>query len=85
METHCGDCNAEPLTMETKEPRLKEPPRIHRWDESMVIRIVAGEVIQRLVSAVKELVENNIDAHSTFISVIIKVGDSFKSLLTAMG
>ncbi len=50
----------------------------------MVIRIVAGEVIQWPVSVVKELVENNIDAHSTSISVIIKVGDSFKSLLMAM-
>lgn len=59
--------------------------KIHQLPEHIIARIAAGEVIERPVYAVKELVENGIDAAADSIAITIEESGLKKIVVTDNG
>lgn len=59
--------------------------RIVLLDENTANRIAAGEVIERPASAIKEMVENSIDAEATQITISLEEGGKRRIVITDNG
>lgn len=58
---------------------------IQKLDDLLINQIAAGEVVENPASAIKELVENSIDAGADFIEILIKGGGFLSFSITDNG
>ncbi|KAI9208278.1 DNA mismatch repair protein Mlh1 [Polychytrium aggregatum] len=62
------------LTSRTLIMAEEQRSKIQKLDEAVVNRIAAGEIIHRPANALKEMIENSLDAKATAITVVAKDG-----------